>query len=165
MQKAFTMIELVFAIVVIGILAAVAVPKMAPIIGDAQEAKAKSTLSSVRSAMATERQKRILRGDIAHSIEDLALKHGEGDGWGLPIFDYFDGNESLPLLDYPPRSCKSEGQRRSCWRSYTKTFYNYFMSDGTRVKFSITKGRNILECKDDNSVTTAEAAACKTLSQ
>ena len=162
MQKAFTMIELVFAIVVIGILAAVAVPKLAPIIGDAQEAKAKSTLSSVRSAMATERQKRILRGDIAHSIEDLALKHGEGDGWGLPIFDYFDGNTSLPILDYPPKTCKSESNKRSCWRSGNSTKYNYFTSDGTKAQFIILNGT--LVCKEEGR-TAVELAACRSLSQ
>ena len=64
MQKAFTMIELVFVIVVIGILAAVAVPKLAPIIDSAKTGKAKATIASVRSAIATERQKRILRGNL-----------------------------------------------------------------------------------------------------
>ena len=50
MQKAFTMIELVFVIVVIGILAVVAIPKLAPIIGSAQRCKSKSYIASVRSA-------------------------------------------------------------------------------------------------------------------
>ena len=84
MQKAFTMIELVFAIVVIGILAVVAVPKLAPIIGSAQEAKAKATLASVRSALSTERQKLILRGNFT-AIGDL--------GDGSHAFSDFDGKQ------------------------------------------------------------------------
>ena len=163
MQKAFTMIELVFAIVVIGILAVVAVPRLAPIISDAQDAKARSTLASVRSAMATERQKRILRGDGATPISDLSLAHG-GDAWNTPIFDYFDGNTSLPILDYPPLTCKSSTQKQSCWRSGAADKFNYFMSDGTKVQFTITEGRNTLECKD-NVEGAAEIAGCKSLSQ
>ena len=163
MQKAFTMIELVFAIVVIGILAAVAVPKLAPIVNSAQEAKASSTLASVRSAISTERQKRILRGDFATPISDLSLAHGSS-AWGTPIFDYFDGNNTLPILDYPPKTCKSITQKRSCWRSGATDKYNYFMSDGTKIQFTIRNGRT-LECNDDESVTAAQAAGCKSLSQ
>jgi general secretion pathway protein G len=64
-QKAFTMIELVFVIVVIGILAAIAIPKFAATRDDALIAKARSTIASVRSAIATTRQKNILRGSFA----------------------------------------------------------------------------------------------------
>ena len=51
-KKAFTMIELVFVIVVIGILAAIAVPKMAATRDDATITKAIATIGSVRSAIA-----------------------------------------------------------------------------------------------------------------
>ncbi len=68
------MVELVFVIVVIGILSAIAVPKFAATRDDALITKGLATLSSVRSAIATERQKRILRGDFSE-IEKL-----NGDG-------------------------------------------------------------------------------------
>jgi len=61
-QKAFTMIELVFVIVVIGILSAIAVPKFAATRDDAVITKTIATVSSVRSAISTTRQKNILRG-------------------------------------------------------------------------------------------------------
>ena len=64
MKKAFTMVELVFVIVVIGILAAIAVPKFAVTRDDAQIAKARAEVAAMRSAIATERQKRILKGDF-----------------------------------------------------------------------------------------------------
>jgi len=62
MKKAFTMIELIFVIVVIGILSAIAVPKLAATRDDAIITKARTTIASMRSALATERQKLILRG-------------------------------------------------------------------------------------------------------
>ena len=62
MKKAFTMVELVFVIVIIGILSAVAIPKLAPIVSNAKDAKAKSTVASVRNAIATQKQKLVLQG-------------------------------------------------------------------------------------------------------
>ena len=62
MKKAFTMVELVFVIVVIGILSAIAVPKFAATRDDAEVSKGRAEVAAMRSAIATERQKRILRG-------------------------------------------------------------------------------------------------------
>ena len=64
-KRAFTMLELVFVIVVIGILSAIAIPKFALTRNDAIITKAKTTVASVRSAIATTRQKNILRGVFA----------------------------------------------------------------------------------------------------
>jgi general secretion pathway protein G len=58
------MIELVFVIVVIGILSAIAIPKFAVTRNDAIITKAKTTVGALRSAISVERQKRILRGDF-----------------------------------------------------------------------------------------------------
>jgi len=63
-RKAFSMIELVFVIVVIGILSAIAIPKFAATRDDAVITKAMVTIASVRSALATERQKLLLRGSF-----------------------------------------------------------------------------------------------------
>ena len=70
-QKAFTMVELIFVIVIIGILSAIAIPKLASTAKQAHIVKAKTVLASVRSSMSTERQKRILRGDFTTPIGDL----------------------------------------------------------------------------------------------
>jgi general secretion pathway protein G len=62
-KSAFTMIELVFVIVVLGILAAIAVPKLAATRTDAEITSGRATISSVRSGIVSERQTRLLRGD------------------------------------------------------------------------------------------------------
>ncbi len=61
-KNAFTMIELVFVIVILGILAAIAVPRLAATRLDAQIAKARADVASIRSAIVTERQSRLIRG-------------------------------------------------------------------------------------------------------
>ena len=86
MKRAFTMIELVFVIVVIGILAGVAIPKFAATRDDAIISKARATVGALRSAIATERQKRILRGDfndINGSAASSLLEYGLGDRWSV----------------------------------------------------------------------------------
>jgi len=62
-KTAFTMIELVFVIVILGILAAVAIPRFSATRTDAQIAKARSDISTIRSAILTERQSRIIKGE------------------------------------------------------------------------------------------------------
>ncbi len=57
------MIELVFVIVVLGILATIAVPKFAATRTDAQISKGRADISSIRSAIMTERQSRLIKGD------------------------------------------------------------------------------------------------------
>lgn len=65
-RTAFTMIELVFVIVVIAILAAIAIPKFAATRDDAQLVKGRSDVSAIRSAIVSERQARLLQGSSAY---------------------------------------------------------------------------------------------------
>jgi general secretion pathway protein G len=83
-RKAFTMLELTFVIVIIGILSAVAVPKLAATRNDALVSRGRATVSALRSAIATERQKQILQGsftDINGSTAAGLLDYGMGSGW------------------------------------------------------------------------------------
>ncbi len=83
-KQAFTMIELIFVIVVIGILSAIAIPKLAATRDDAIVSKARATVAALRSAIATERQKNILRGvfdDINGSTAEALLEYGLGSRW------------------------------------------------------------------------------------
>jgi general secretion pathway protein G len=68
-KKAFTMIELVFVIVILGILSAVAFPKLSGVLEDANYASALATISSLRTAITNERQNNLIKGSAAfHSF-------------------------------------------------------------------------------------------------
>jgi len=105
-RTGFTMIELVFVIVVIGILAAIAVPKFAATRDDAVITKARATVGSLRSALSMERQKRILRGNASEDINISTavglLQYGlDSDRWTIN-----DNNDSLTFTAPSGNHCE-----------------------------------------------------------
>jgi len=99
-RTAFTMIELVFVIVVLGILAAVAIPKFAATRTDAQISKGRADISSIRSAIMTERQTRLIKGDSSY-INSLS-------SGTTTLFDG-NGTASCKLLMYGITSGTTDG--------------------------------------------------------
>ncbi len=91
MKKAFTMIELVFVIVILGILASVAIPRMSGMTQDAEIAKGQADVSTIRSAIVNERQSRLILGDSTWITSLTPV------GQTTPLFD---GNSSRSLLTY-----------------------------------------------------------------
>ncbi|NPA50901.1 MAG: prepilin-type N-terminal cleavage/methylation domain-containing protein [Epsilonproteobacteria bacterium] len=130
MRRAFTMLEVVFVIVIIGILATIALPKLSATRDDATITKAINTLASVRASISSEVQKRVLRGDFT-PISNLG-----GDSGDDFIFDYFDGNKSNRVLEYPPYKCGVK-KDSGCWKKLNKDTYAYVMPDGSEVRFKL----------------------------
>ena len=134
-KEAFTMVELVFVIVIIGILSAIAIPKLAATRDDAVISKARATVASVRSSLSTQRQKRILRGDFT-PILDL--------GDGTYAFRYFDGNSSQPVLEYPVKNCATGED--GCWERVDATTYKFHGPTGVDTTFTLSG--NKLDCTE-----------------
>ena len=102
-KNGFTMIEMVFVIVVLGILAAIAVPKL-----DAEIAKGRADASAVRAAIISERQKRLITGD-ANWISGLGtgftnvLMYPAGDKWSGSTTAYtYKTSEGTYTFTYNP---------------------------------------------------------------
>ncbi len=147
MKRAFTMIELIFVVVVIGILASIAIPRLAATRDDAEITKAIATIGAIKSSVATERQKRIIRGEF-NSITSL---HNDADVkivFGTFSDDDGDGITSA-VLETPVRACtatKTDG----CWQRGAvgpagQEQYTYIMPDDqAQVGFQLNNG--VFEC-------------------
>lgn len=109
-KSAFTMIELIFVIVVLGILAAVAIPKLVVTRDDAMIVKGKSQVSAIRSGIALQKSKRMLEGTtpfIPTTLDSIAAASTDGNR----LFNYNDGNTSN-ILEYP---IFAESNRDGAW--------------------------------------------------
>jgi general secretion pathway protein G len=144
MRKAFTMIELVFVIVVIGILAGIAIPRFAATRGDAEISSAKATIAAIRSGLANERQLRVLRGDFT------AISSIDNDGIASTAISTFsadkDGN-SKSVLETTIPVCSSDSDK-GCWQDSL----NYRMPAGIAgvVTFTLTNGQFNCDVNDAN---------------
>lgn len=85
-KNAFTMIELIFVIIIIGILASMAISKLGSTKITVDIANARSDIAAIRSAIITERQRSLLRGSPSYIskltplITDTMLFTGDGAG-------------------------------------------------------------------------------------
>jgi general secretion pathway protein G len=146
-KKAFTMIELVFVIVVLGILAAMAIPKFAATRTDAQVSKARADVSSIRSSIINERQSRLIAGD--RTFIKAGTDAGELDDGGL-----FGG-----VLTYPIADKDADGHWHNTSRASdgSEAKYNYKYG-GNTVEFTYTQSDGTFDC--DHNIT-----ACKSLTE
>jgi len=141
MKKAFTMMELIFAIIIIGILSAVALPKLFATRDDAVITKARSDVANIRSAVFNLHSKKLLRGDNSYP-EALDDASANTDGEEL-----FDGNSSIGvLLEYPIYSKDKDGH----WMKTDDTNYTIEVLS-TKVKFNYYNDNGHFDCKGLNS--------------
>lgn len=137
------MIELIYVIVIIGILSAVAIPKFAETTKLAHLSKAQSVVTNVMSAIVTERQKRILRGDFT-SITDL------GDAtYAFNKFSSAQNGDQNEILAFPEKNCAA-GQT-ACWSRTSATTYVYKFADSTEGEAKFKLDNSKLVCDNDAS--------------
>ena len=140
MKKAFTMMELVFVIVILGILAAVAVPRLAVTRDDAIVVKGKSQVSAIRSGIALQRSRRMLEGLTPRNpqvLDNVAAASAEGDR----LFYFNDGNTSN-ILEYP---IFSEANRDGAWVKTAANTYAFRVLGGAHT-FDYNATTGIFNC-------------------
>jgi len=156
MKTAFTMVELIFVIVILGILSAVAIPKLSGVTRDANIAQGMATVSSIRSAIANSRQKSLITGNASYPLilDDATV--GDTNG------SLFDGNASIDVLQYPIRTGSKQGnwQKITTRGSYTSS-YKFYIDSSSVATFDYNKTDGKFDCLHDGS--TSEAVNCREL--
>ncbi len=133
-RKAFTMIELIFVIVILGILSSIAISKMAVTRDDAMFTKGKGDISAIRSTIALVHSTTLLSGNSGYPATlDDATANAENE-------ELFDGN-STKLLDYPIRSENTNGH----WMKTGAYTYNFKVMNND-VEFTYNPNDGTFNC-------------------
>jgi general secretion pathway protein G len=132
-KNAFTMIELIFVIVVLGILASVAIPKFAVTRNDAVLAKGKADVATIRSAIVSERQSQIIKGNnVTPWIPSLSSISGN-------LFQGHDANRTLLMYGIAPGEW-AHGSVTATTDAYT------FTAAGVTTNFTYTNTNGTFTC-------------------
>ncbi len=148
---AFTMIELVFVIVVLGILAAVAIPRLAVSRDDAILVKGKSQISAIRSGIAMQKSKRLLEGTppfVLANLDGVTVYNKKDQN----LFNFSDGNSSN-ILAYP---ILSKLNHDGSWVKTGANSYN-FRAEGKDINFTYNSVTGTFGC--------GTSEYCKSLTQ
>lgn len=139
MKKAFSMIELIFILVILGVLAGVAIPRLFGTRDDAEFVKAKAVVSSVRTGISLEKNAKLMSGKRAYpnDLENGNTKSPYFKGvlsqpvstthWGL--------TSKAPKYEYYWSSKQFAPKTQS--RSTSEAYFIYDSTDGT---FTCHKG-------------------------
>ena len=143
------MIELIFVVVVLGILSAIALPKFAGVREDAVISKGKAEVASIRAGLTLLKSQRLLEGNTTLPTK---LDTATADTSGAPLFN--GGILSSPI--YAKDTNKDNG-----WTKTDDTTYKYYIS-GTPITFTYSTTVGTFDC-NASSVTTG--TNCKLLTR
>jgi general secretion pathway protein G len=132
-RSAFTLLEIIFVIVVLGILSAIAIPQLSVTREDAVIAKGRSELSTIKNAIMLDRSERLLTGDSAF-LTDLD-SNVTNNGNGERLFNEILGNNPIYSRNTPGH-----------WLKTTNTTYRYSVNDTTSVTFTYDNTNGTFDC-------------------
>ena len=135
-RDGFTLVELLFIIVVLGILAAVALPKFSTYLETADLTNAKSKVFAIRSGLQVYKNKHILLGQF-------------------PYPDSLD-SDANHLFDQVLPSAVTPSTKRGGWKREDSTKYRYYLTDDKYILFKYDKTKGTFEC-DPNGSTVDDA--------
>ena len=154
------MVELIFVIIVIGILSAIAIPKLAASRDDAVLVKGKSQVAAIRSGIAMQKNKRLIEGTTPFIPRTLDVNTSTVD-------DLFHGGEYGNILEYGLQGGTKDGE----WQKNsndainpapTNIRYDFHLKN-TSVEFTYYSSTGVFDCNRTTGATNADK--CKELTK
>ena len=152
-MKAFTLIELIFTIIIIGILASVAIPKFVNLTTHAKNSNIKSIVSSVHSSIENIHGKWVVDDEYNWTMSDGTSLNE----YGYPEkLDSGSGESDLfkYVLKIPVPSCGSK--KSGCLEEWDDKRYRYFYTQDKILQFDYNATSGILECIDGIGISEEE---------
>lgn len=133
-RPAFTMVELIFVIVILGVLSAIAIPRLAASRDDAEIVKGRSDVASIRSGIVLTRSQNMLQGNTGYPNPlDTATAGNDGD----QLF--------TNVLDYPIYARASSGH----WKKDDNDTYSFSVNNSwTSFDYNVSNGN--FDCNHGN---------------
>ncbi len=139
--RAFTVIELIFVIVVLGILASVALPRFGAVREQADIAKGKGDVATIRAGIVNERQTRLIKGD-ASWITAANLDTAGGLFGGVLTQGFTSSSTSGKWDD------GGDGVDNGTYRYYVGSIHTDFVYEDTNGTFKCTTGTYCNQLKE-----------------
>ena len=136
-RASFTMIEIVFVIVIIAILSGVAIKKLYYSVDNANIIKLKSQIALIRNAINTKREASILRGQSSSyidTLDDVLI-----DTSNQKLFDKILDNSNII-------SISSRASKSGFWSKSSNLTYSAWVSSSKKVDFSYNSSTGIFDC-------------------
>jgi len=141
-KKAFTMIELIFVIVILGILSSIAISKMAVTRDDAMITKGRSQVAAIRNAIALVKSQNMMEGKATlypTKLDNLTATTANSG-------QLFDTDGTNTILDYPVYAKDADGH----WKKTGSNKYA-FKALHQDITFTYNPATGSFDCDHTNS--------------
>ena len=157
MKNSFTLIELIFVIVIIGLLAVIAVPKFTHLTSNAKKSSIKAVVSSVQDSIENIHGKWLINEDMtSFEASDGSTQNLTTDGYPEKLDEGTSSETKLfkYVLKIPVYACS--GNNINCWKEYDNSKYEYIFSNNKILKLEYNNTSGLLECVDGVNINKSE---------